>query len=221
VRILLVEDDELLGDGIAAGLRQVGYVVDWVGDGAAAESAWRGFDYAVVVLDINLPKSSGLAVLKRRRAEGADTPVLLLTARDSIDDRVSGLDAGADDYLVKPFALAELQARIRALSRRASGRANSEVVHGALVLDPVGRVVTVEGGPVALSAREFALLQRLLESAGRVVSRESLEQALYGWDEEVESNALEVHIHHLRRKLGKDLIRTLRGIGYMIPKPAQ
>jgi DNA-binding response OmpR family regulator len=218
MRLLLVEDDPLLGDGICTGLRQGGYAVDWVQDGVAAEAAWKGYDYAAVVLDIGLPRRGGLQVLAHRRAERDGTPVLLLTARDTVEDRVQGLDAGADDYLVKPFALAELLARLRALTRRRGGRAESRIEHGPITLDPQAREVTLKGEPVALAPREFDLLAKLLENPGRVVSRESLEQTLYGWDEEVESNAIEVHVHHLRRKLGRETIRTLRGVGYMVPK---
>lgn len=220
MRILLVEDDELIGDGIAAGLRDDGHAVDWVQDGEAALAALGTHDYAVVVLDVGLPKQSGLEVLRRLRAGGDHTPVLVLTARASVDERVAGLDAGADDFLPKPFALDELHARLRALARRAAGRATPVLQSGRLVLDPAAHAVTLDGQPVSLSAREFTLLQLLMENAGRVLPRERLEHALYGWNEEVESNAVEVHIHHLRRKLGRQAIVTVRGVGYTVPKDA-
>lgn len=218
MRILLVEDDELLGDGIEAGLKQSGYAVDWVRDGMAGELALANERYDAAVLDINLPRQSGLEALKKRRAAHDTTPVLLLTARDSITDRVAGLDSGADDYLVKPFALAELTARLRALTRRGSGRSNPTISHGSLTLDPAAHQVRKNGEEVGLSPREFSLLELMLEKRGQVLSKSQLESALYGWGEEVESNSVEVHIHHLRRKLGADLIRTLRGVGYMIPR---
>lgn len=218
MRILVVEDDNLLGDGIRAGLMQVGFTVDWVKDGRAAELALAAEPYALMVLDLGLPRLSGLDLLKGLRARGNPLPVLILTARDTVPDRVKGLDTGADDYLIKPFDLTELTARIRALLRRSGGRATPAIHHGALVLDPAARSVTLNGSPVALSPRELAILHGLLENAGRVLSRERLEQSLYGWNEEVESNAIEVHVHHLRKKLGPGLIRTVRGVGYMIPR---
>jgi DNA-binding response OmpR family regulator len=220
MRILLVEDDELIGDGVAAGLRDDGHAVDWAQDGEAALAALGTHEYAAVVLDVGLPKQSGLEVLRRLRAGGDRTPVLVLTARASVDERVAGLDAGADDFLPKPFALDELHARLRALARRAAGRATPVLRCGRMVLDPAAHAVTLDGQPVSLSAREFTLLQLLMENAGRVLHRERLEQALYGWNEEVESNAVEVHIHHLRRKLGKEAIVTVRGVGYTVPKDA-
>lgn len=219
MRILLVEDDALLGDGIRVGLGQEGYTVDWVRDGRAAEEALRAEDFDLAVLDWNLPQRSGLDVLRGLRGRGDALPVLLLTARDTLDDRVRGLDSGADDYLVKPFDLEELGARVRALLRRSKGRAEPTLTHGALVLDPAARTVTLNGAPVELSATEFSLLALLLETRGRVHSRARLEQALYGWTRDVDSNAIEVHIHHLRRKLGSELIRTVRGVGYVIDKP--
>lgn len=219
MRILLIEDDELLGDGIEAGLKQAGYAVDWVRDGMAGELALVNEHYDAAVVDINLPRQSGLEVLKKRRAQHDATPILLLTARDSVHDRVTGLDSGADDYLIKPFALAELTARLRALTRRGSGRSNPTIVHGTLTLDPAAHQVHRDGCEVALSPREFSLLELMLEKRGHVLSKAQLESALYGWGEEVESNSVEVHIHHLRRKLGSELIRTLRGVGYMIPRP--
>jgi DNA-binding response OmpR family regulator len=218
MRILLVEDDNSLGDGIRAGLRQAGYTVDWCRDGRAAQLALDAEPYALVVLDLGLPQLSGLDLLKWLRRKGGDVPVLILTARDTVADRVKGLDSGADDYLVKPFDLEELAARIRALLRRHGGRAAPVIDHGNLRLDPAAHTVTLDGRPAELSPREFAILQALLENAGHVLSRERLEQSLYGWDEEVESNAVEVHIHHLRRKLDAGLIRTVRGVGYVIEK---
>lgn len=218
MRLLLVEDDPLLGDGIRVGLQQSGFVVDWVKDGLAAKLALEAEAYALVVLDLGLPRLSGTDLLKWLRATGNDTPVLILTARDAVGDRVGGLDAGADDYLIKPFDLDELSARIRALLRRAGGRATPLIVHGQLEIDPASRQVTLAGKPVELSPREYAILLALLEGAGRALSREQLEQSLYGWGDEVESNAVEVHIHHLRRKLGTELIRTLRGVGYLVDK---
>ncbi len=218
MRLLLVEDDQLLGDGLRAGLAQQGYTVDWLSDGESAEAALKSEHYELVVLDINLPRRSGLEVLASLRKRGDGVPVLLLTARDTVEDRIRGLDSGADDYLVKPFDLDELNARLRALARRHSGRASAEIRHGELVVDPAGHSVTLAGKSVTLSPREFAVLQMLLENSGKVLSRARLEEGLYSWDSEVESNAVEVYIHHLRKKLGSELIRTIRGIGYIIDK---
>lgn len=220
MRILLVEDDPLLGDGTRVGLTQAGYAVDWVQDGHAAQLALETDDFACVVLDLGLPRLSGIELLKQLRHANDKTPVLILTARDTVADRVVGLDSGADDYLVKPFDLDELAARIRALLRRAGGRASSVIRHGDVELDPAAHTVCVADKQAELSPREFSLLQELLENAGRVLSRERLEQSLYGWGEAVESNTVEVHIHHLRKKLGTDLIRTIRGVGYMVDKEA-
>lgn len=219
MRILLVEDDPLLGDGVRAGLQQAGFTVDWVRDGQAAQLAVEAEAYGLMVLDLGLPRLSGLDLLKRLRQGGSALPVLILTARDTVADRVKGLDTGADDYLVKPFDLDELAARIRALLRRSTGQAAPVLRHGDIELDPGAHTVIRGGTPVDLSPREFAVLQELLLNTGKVLSRERLEQGLYGWNEEVESNAVEVHIHHLRKKLGADLIRTLRGVGYTIEKP--
>lgn len=222
MRILLVEDDPLLGEGLQTGLRQQGMTADWLTDGQLADTALLNHDFEAVVLDLGLPRIDGLTVLKRLRARGDQTPVLILTARDAIEDRVAGLDAGADDYLTKPFALAELQARIRALLRRAHGIASPVLKHGALELDPARHCASLAGAPLLLAQREFTLLQALLEHQGRALSREQLESELYGWGEEVESNAIEVHIHHLRKKLGSDWIKTLRGVGYLLnPTPPQ
>ncbi|PWV65697.1 response regulator [Plasticicumulans acidivorans] len=217
MRILLVEDDRLLGDGIRAGLALNGDRVDWITDGRAAGAALQTDHFDLVVLDIGLPYRSGLEVLTQMRHNGNDTPVLMLTARDTVADRVAGLDAGADDYLSKPFDLDELGARIRALTRRRCGRASPLLSCGDVTLDPAAHRVTKDGLDVELSPREYALLRLLLEETGKVLSRPRLEDALYGWDGEIESNAIEVHIHHLRRKLGAELIRTVRGVGYTIP----
>jgi DNA-binding response OmpR family regulator len=217
VRLLLVEDDRMIGESICDGLGQEGHAVDWVRDGIAAESAIAAQPYAAVLLDLGLPRRDGLEVLRRIRAVRNDVPVLIVTARDAISDRVKGLDAGADDYLVKPFDLDELAARVRALSRRAAGRGSPLVEHGPVTLDPVRREARVQGRPVALSGREYALLEALTARPGIVLSRAQLEERLYGWQDEVASNAVEVHIHNLRRKLGADVIRSERGVGYTIP----
>lgn len=218
MRILLVEDDPELGDGLTIGLRQSGFAVDWVRDGNAADLALLAETFDLVVLDLGLPRLTGMEVLSRARSRGQTMPILILTARDATGDKVAGLDAGADDYLVKPIDLDELAARIRALTRRSAGRAAPLLTHGDVVLDPAAHSVTLAGLAVELSSREFSLLQMLLESAGRVLTRSQLEQSIYGWRDEPDSNALEVHIHHLRKKLGSDLIRTLRGVGYTIAK---
>jgi DNA-binding response OmpR family regulator len=218
MRILLVEDDPQLGDGLTVGLRQAGFAVDWVKDGAAADQALATETFDLVVLDLGLPKLEGMEVLKRMRARGQVLPALILTARDTTADKIAGLDGGADDYLVKPIDLDELAARIRALVRRAAGRAEPVLRQGAVTLEPASRRVTVADSPTELSAREFAVLHALMENAGRVMSRAQLESSIYGWRDEPDSNALEVHIHHLRKKLGTDFIKTLRGVGYMIPK---
>lgn len=218
MRILLVEDDELLGDGLRTGLIQYGYTVDWLKDGLSADQALKTENFDTVVLDLGLPKMPGITVLQNLRGRGQTMPVLILTARESIDDRVKGLDSGADDYLTKPFDLDELCARLRALQRRFSSRAEPLLVHENITLDPAAHTVSLNGEPVSVSRREFALLQKMLENAGRVLSREHLTQSLYGWGEDVDSNALEVHIHNLRKKFGQTFIHTIRGIGYMIDK---
>jgi two-component system OmpR family response regulator/two-component system response regulator QseB len=218
MRILVVEDDALLGDALQTGLRQRGLDVDWVVDGSAAQSALRGEAFAAVVLDLGLPKIDGLEVLRRMRAKGLRTPVLVLTARDAVDDRVKGFDTGADDYVVKPVDLDELAARLRALVRRSSGEPAPILSVGTLHLDPAARKVMLDGRPVDLQAKEFNLLQEFMLHAGRVLSRQQLEERLYAWGDEVESNAVEVHIHHLRRKLTPQLIRTVRGVGYVMPR---
>jgi DNA-binding response OmpR family regulator len=224
MRILIVEDDKLLGEGIVAGLRQAGFQADWVQDGAAGLAALQAEPFSAVVLDLGLPRMTGLEMLRRLRALAlkdasvARTPVLILTARDTSQDVIAGLDAGSDDYMIKPFDLGELAARLRALVRRSAGGAAPQLKHGELMLDPAAHAASWKGQPVDLSQREFALLNELLLNAGKVLTRTQLEASLYSWGEEVESNALEVHIHHLRRKTSADLIRTVRGVGYMLAK---
>lgn len=217
MRLLLVEDDPMIGKSVQQGLKQDGYTVDWVRDGQSAELALDNGIYDLVLLDLGLPRKSGLEVLADLRRRKNRIPVLILTARDAVADRVGGLDAGADDYLVKPFDLDELAARVRALLRRRAGRAEPVIEHGGLVMNPATHEVFLDGRPVPLSAREFALLHALLERPGAPLSRAQLEERLYGWDEEIESNAVEVYIHSLRRKLGAELIRNVRGVGYLVP----
>lgn len=219
MRILLVEDDPILGDGIAAGLHQDGYTIDWVTDGLQATAALKSAEFDLLVLDLNLPGRPGLDILRELRASNATMPVLILTAMDTVDNRVKGLDCGADDYLVKPFDLDELLARIRALLRRSHGRTQPTLVHENLILDPAAHGVSLSGKSVELSPGEFQVLQMLLEARGRVLSRQRLEDGLYGWAKDIDSNTIEVHIHHLRRKLGNTLIRNIRGVGYIIDKP--
>ena len=216
MRVLLVEDDALLGDAIKIGLEQTGFAVDWMRDGVAGELAWQTEPYAAVVLDLGLPRLGGLELLRRRRAAKNPTPVLILTARDAIEDRVKGLDSGADDYLIKPFDMAELAARLRALIRRGQNDPSPVLQLGELILDPAAYQVRYQDQLVELSPREFTVLHELMRHPNRVLSRAQLEQSLYAWGEEVESNAIEVHIHHLRRKLSPSLIRTIRGVGYML-----
>jgi two-component system response regulator QseB len=218
MRLLLVEDDAMLGESVRRGLQRQDHAVDWVWDGDAAELAGASEPYDVILLDLGLPRRGGLEVLRNLRRRGVRVPVLILTAQDAVPDRVAGLDAGADDYLVKPFDLDEVTARIRALHRRSEGHAEPVLENGRLALDPATHEVRLDGRPVELSSREFALLQALLEHPGRPLSRARLEERLYGWGEAIESNAVEVHVHALRRKLGPDAIKTLRGVGYMIPK---
>ncbi|TAJ79792.1 MAG: response regulator transcription factor [Gallionellaceae bacterium] len=217
MRILVVEDDALLGDALQAGLKQAGYAVDWMKDGAAADHALGTETYAAAVLDLGLPRMSGLEVLRRLRSRKVPLPVLILTAMDSVDDRIKGLDAGADDYLVKPFDMGELAARLRALIRRASGKATAALQAGGVELEPAAHRVLYRGQAIDLPAKEFAVLHALMLNAGKVLSRAQIEEQLYAWGEEVESNAVEVHIHHLRRKLFPELIATIRGVGYLIP----
>lgn len=218
MHLLVVEDDALLGDAVRRALVQEHYTVDWARDGADAARRLRHTHYDLVLLDLNLPQRGGLDILRTLRARGQDVPVLILTARDTVDARVTGLDAGADDYLVKPFDIDELGARVRALLRRGQGRANPQLQCGDVVLDPQAHTVSHRGLPVELSAREFVLLRLLMENAGKAMTRVRLEEALYGDDKNVESNAVEVHVHNLRKKFGKDLICTLRGVGYLIGK---
>jgi len=218
MRVLLVEDDVMVGEAVRKGLRQDGFAIDWVQDGQAAELALQQEQYALLLLDLGLPKKNGLAVLQALRSRGDKIAVLITTARDAVSDRVAGLDAGADDYLIKPYDLEELGARMRALLRRQSGRADSLMQAGEVSLNPASHEVTLAGQPVSLSAREFALLQAFLDRPGVVLSRAQLEEKLYGWDDSIESNAVEVHIHALRKKLGSDFIKNVRGIGYLVPK---
>lgn len=218
MRILLVEDDELLGDGVRVGLAHFGYAVDWVRDGTSAERALAAETFDMMVLDLGLPGMSGLELLQKLRGLGLSIPVLILTARETIEDRVKGLDSGADDYMVKPFELDELCARIRALQRRLAARVKPIITHGDLQLDPASHTVSLGNEKINLTRREFSLLQKLLENVGRVLSREQLGQSLYSWDTDVDSNALEVHVHNLRKKFGNDFILTIRGVGYLIEK---
>ena len=217
MRLLLVEDDAMIGEAIREGLRREGFTVDWVHDGESASQVLRMEAFDLLLLDLGLPRKGGLEVLTAARALGQELPVLIITARDAVSDRVQGLDAGADDYLVKPFDLDELAARIRALLRRKSGRTAPAIEHRGVVLDPARHSVTRNGREVALSPKEFALLQLLMERPGTIHSRARIEERLYGWGEEVESNAVEVHIHGLRRKLGADYILNVRGVGYRVP----
>jgi two-component system response regulator QseB len=220
VRILLVEDDAMFGEAVHRGLRRMGHAVDWTRNGRDAELALAGEPYDVVLLDLGLPGKGGLDVLRDLRGRGGSVPVVVITAQDAVAQRVAGLDAGADDYLVKPFDLDELAARVRAVQRRTGGRADPVIENGPLSLNPATHEVSMAGDPVPLSPREFALLHALLEHPGRPVSRSRLEERLYGWEEEVTSNAVEVHVHALRRKLGVEWIKTLRGVGYVVPRRA-
>ncbi len=220
MRILIAEDDDLLGDGICAGLRLRGHVVDWAQGGDDALNALESHAFDLVILDLILPQRSGLDVLRQLRDRGDAVPVLVLTARDTVEDRVRGLDAGADDYLIKPFDLEELAARVRALHRRALGHDSGILRLGTIELDPVRHSVRDRGRTIDLPRREFSLLQALMENRGRILSRRVLEEKLYGWGDELESNALEVHIHNLRKKFGRDLIQTVRGVGYRATGPA-
>lgn len=219
MRLLLVEDDSMIGEAIRAGLRRLGLAVDWVRDTGTATQVLGTEPFELLLLDLGLPGGDGLELLKALRGRGSGLPVLIITARDAVADRVAGLDAGADDYLVKPFDLEELAARIRALLRRKSGRSEPHLEHLGVVLDPAMHRVTQNGAEVVLSPREFALLEVLLERPGAILSRSQLEERLYGWGEEVESNAVEVHVHGLRRKLGAQFILTVRGVGYRV-RPA-
>ena len=218
MRVLLAEDDPMIGASVRHGLGQDGFAVDWVEDGRAAELALAEGVHDALVLDLGLPKRTGLEVLGAMRKSGDSRPVLVLTARDAVADRVAGLDAGADDYVVKPFDLNELAARLRALLRRGSGRAGRLLASGDVEIDPSTREVRLKGEPVAVSPREFALLEALLTRPGVILSRAQLEDKLYGWSDPVESNAVEVHIHSLRKKLGADFIRNVRGVGWMVAR---
>ena len=218
MRLLLVEDDLMLGEALQDALMPHSYVVDWVKDGESALKSLRREHFEIIILDIGLPGMDGFEVLKKLRSESFEVPVLLLTARDSLTDKVTGLDAGADDYLLKPFDLDELLARLRALSRRAAGRAIPFIHYGKLCINPENHIVSYDNQPIVLARREYMVLIKLLENTGRVLSREQLEQSLYGWLDDVDSNALEVHIHHIRKKIPVDLIRTVRGVGYTINK---
>lgn len=218
MRILLVEDDKALGEGIRTALKPEGYTVDWVQDGQSALHALSHESFELAILDLGLPRLDGLQVLKQLRAAANPVPVLVLTARDSTADRIAGLDAGADDYLIKPFDVAELKARLRALLRRSFNRPQPTLEYRGIILDPISQAVTFQGQPVNLPRKEFLLLHELIAQPGRVMTRDKLQQALYGWDEEVESNALEVHVHHLRKKFFAELIRTVRGVGYLVDR---
>jgi two-component system response regulator QseB len=217
MRLLLAEDDPMIGQAVRGGLHRQGFAVDWVQDGAAAEHALGAGTYDLCLLDLGLPRKEGLQVLKGLRQRGSTLPVVIMTARDAISDRVAGLDAGADDYVVKPFELSELAARIRAVLRRREGRASPLIEHLGVRLNTATHEVQRDGSEVQLSAREFSLLQSLMENPGRILSRAQLEERLYGWNEEVGSNVVEVHIHSLRRKLGADFILNVRGVGYRVP----
>jgi len=216
VRILLVEDDDMLGEAVRDGLRQEGYVVDWVRNGGAALAALSTSSFSALVLDLGLPDSDGLGLLRRLRQSGQATPVVIVTARDRVSDRIGGLDAGADDYLIKPFDIDELGARLRAITRRADGCAESLLIAGEVVLDLRQRTVTRHGAPAALTAREYALVELLMRKAGCLVTRAEIEEELYGFDDHIASNAIEVHIHNLRRKLGPQFITNLKGRGYRV-----
>ncbi len=216
MRLLLVEDDEILGDGLAAGLKMEGYAVDWLTNGKLADEALKMNCYELVVLDLNLPDMDGLSILRALRARKDETPVMVLTAKDTVPDRVEGLDSGADDFVIKPFELDEVCARLRALARRNEGRSTPTVEHKGIVLDPASRQVTYSGEKVDLSQKEFEILSFLMGNLGRVVSRSRLEESLYSWSSDIESNTVEVHIHYLRKKLDSGIIRTVRGVGYII-----
>jgi len=218
VRVLLVEDDRMIAQGLRTALRQDGYAVDHVADGRSAAEALRSTSFDLVLLDLGLPERDGSQVLRELRARGDSTPVIIVTARDEVSDRIDGLDAGADDYIVKPFDLEELGARMRSVLRRAAGRGDPCIRHRGITLNPVTHGVECGGAPVSLSAQEFRVLEALLQRPGAVLSRAQLEDRLYGWSDQIESNAVEVYIHGLRRKLGSDAIRTLRGVGYFVPK---
>jgi DNA-binding response OmpR family regulator len=219
MRVLLIEDDEMIASGLQTALHQAGYAVDWMRDGRSAAAALQSTTYDVVLLDLGLPQRHGLEILRDLRRDGNSTPVIIVTARDERENRIAGLDAGADDYIVKPFDLDELLARVRSVLRRAAGRGDPRITHGDLCLDPAARSVEQRGIPVRLSAHEYSVLEALLQRPGTVLSRTQIEDRLYGWDEPIGSNAVEVYVHSLRRKLGSDVIKTMRGVGYFVPKP--
>ena len=218
MRILLAEDDNMIGTAVRDALRQDGYVVDWLRDGPRADTALSAGHYDLMLLDLGLPGKDGLAILRSLRARGNTTPVIVVTARDAVESRIAGLDAGADDYIVKPFDLDELAARIRSALRRSAGRAEPDLTIGPVSVDLARRSVLRDAVPVTLSAREFAIVEALALRPGAILSRSQLEERMYGWGEEVESNAVEVHIHAIRRKLGADFIRNVRGVGYYVPR---
>lgn len=221
MRLLLVEDDELLGDAVKTGLNQFGYLVDWLKDGEAARAAIKIESFELIILDLSLPKLSGMQLLQSIRQDQNTTPVIILTARESVKDRIKGLDNGADDYITKPFDLNELSARIRALVRRSQGRADSILQYRNITIDAAAHSVLMDDLPINVPRREFSLLQKLLENDGQVLSRDQLMQSIYGWEDDVDSNTLEVHIHNLRKKLNATFIRTIRGVGYMAEKKDQ
>ncbi len=218
MRILLVEDDPQLGRATQLGLDQLGYTVDWLQHGDSVVTTVLQHDYEAILLDLNLPGMDGMQILRQLRQRDYHHPVLVITARDQIPDRIAGLDAGADDFVIKPFDLDELSARLRAASRRVHGRTQELIRYAGLLINVSARSVQLDGQPVALTAKEFSVLLMLIEHQGQIVSREQLESTVYGWGEEVESNAIQVHIHHLRKKLGKSLIRTVHAVGYMMDK---
>ena len=219
MRTLLVEDDPMIGESVEDALRGAGYAVEWVRDGHSAELALAGQAYDLVLLDLGLPRQSGLEVLRRHRQAGGETPILIITARDAKASRIEGLDAGADDYLVKPFDIDELMARMRAVLRRHRGRAQSCLSHGAVEMNLATHAVTLDGAPLHLSAREFSILRALLDGGGQVISKAQLEDKVYGWGDEIESNTIDVYIHHLRKKLGAEFIKNVRGVGYKLAGP--
>jgi len=220
MKLLLAEDDPMIGTSVVRGLKLAGFAVDWVRDGMSARAALGSSDYGLLLLDLGLPQLDGLALLKELRRDSLDIPVLVVTARDTVADRIAGLNLGADDYLIKPFDLDELIARVHALQRRKVGRGQPEMRLGALCVNPLTREASLDDTPLALSQREFSLLVALIENPGSVLSREHLEDRLYGWDEEIASNAVEVHLHNLRRKLGPAWVRNVRGVGYKLVDPA-
>ena len=219
MRLLLVEDDSIIGSGLAQGLRLEGFIVDWVRDVKTAQQALQLVSYGLLLLDLGLPQVDGMQILNNIRSAGSILPVIVITARDALQDRLAGLNSGADDYLVKPFALEELVARIHAVSRRQNGRAETVWTHGALRIDPARHLALLNEVSIPVSAKEFALLKEFLHEPGIILSREQLEERLYGWGDEIASNAIEVHIHNLRKKFGQNIIRTIRGVGYQIGVP--